>query len=45
MKNLRIFAALLAIAPIAVGAGLSSCGRTNEAGGEVVRPAHVGSEE
>jgi|SRR6478672_396508 hypothetical protein len=42
MKNLRIFAALLAIAPIAAGAGLSSCGRTNEAGGEVVPASAIG---
>jgi hypothetical protein len=42
MKNLRIFAVLLAVAPIAAGAGLTACGRTNEAGGEVVPATAVG---
>ena len=38
MKHMRLFAVLLAIAPGAVG--LAGCGRTGEAGGEVV-PANV----
>jgi len=42
MKNLRIIAVVLAIAPIAAGAGLTACGRTNEAGGEVVPASAVG---
>ena len=42
MKNLRIFAVLLAVAPIAAEAGLSACGRTNEAGGEVVPASAIG---
>jgi hypothetical protein len=42
MKNLRIFAVLFAMAPIAAGAGLSSCGRTNESGGEVVPASSIG---
>ncbi len=42
MKNLRIIAALLAIAPIAAGAGLAACGRTNESGGEVVPASAIG---
>ena len=42
MKNLRIIAVLLAIAPVAAGAGLSGCGRTNESGGEVVPASAVG---
>lgn len=42
MKNLRIIAALFAIAPIAAGAGLSACGRTNESGGEVVPASAIG---
>ena len=42
MKNLRIIAVVLAIAPIAAGAGLTACGRANEAGGEVVPASAVG---
>jgi hypothetical protein len=42
MKNLRIFAVVLAIAPLAAGAGLTACGHTNEAGGEVVPASAVG---
>jgi len=42
MKNLRIIAVVLAIAPLAAGAGLTACGRTNEAGGEVVPASAIG---
>lgn len=40
MKHMRIFAVLLAIAPMAVSVG--ACGRTGEAGGEVVPASSVG---
>ena len=40
MKNLRIIAVLLAIAPIAAGA--TACGRANESGGEVVPASAIG---
>src|SRR5215470_12215730 len=42
MKNLRIVAVLLAIAPIVGGAGLTACGHTRESGGEVVPASAVG---
>src|SRR5215470_19055025 len=42
MKNMRLLAVLLAIAPLAAGAGLTACGHTNEAGGEVVPASAVG---
>ena len=40
MKHTRMFAALLAIAPLALSA--NACGRSGEAGGEVVPAGSVG---
>jgi hypothetical protein len=42
MKNMRIIAVLLAIAPLAAGMGATACGRANESGGEVVPASAVG---
>jgi hypothetical protein len=42
MKNMRIIAVLLAVAPLAAGAGVTACGHTNESGGEVVPASAVG---
>jgi hypothetical protein len=42
MKNLRKFAVVLVIAPVLAGAGLTACGHTNEAGGEVVPASAIG---
>ena len=42
MKNIRLLAVLLATAPFAAGVGVTACGHTNEAGGEVVPASAVG---